>query len=172
MFTQPHHYQANDGLITSYALMDYQLHAGLPYNSLSADYRLFTHCAGNALVVTWLPFLCLNFFVLLGMIDTEHVRRRNMAWSILRGTPLYVTRRGEKIALVPEIRYTRKRLRVARVTLHLVALEPAAVYVIDRHGVGRLALVGTAKLNLKLIAVASLLAPALNWLARRGHGNG
>ncbi|MDQ3928442.1 MAG: hypothetical protein M3328_04750 [Chloroflexota bacterium] len=90
-----------------------------------------------------------------------------MPRSVLRGTPIYVTGEGEKFALVPEVRRTRKRLRLGPTTFFVAALEPVAVHVIGRDGVIRLRLEARAKPTLKLLALAALLSPALSWLVRR-----
>ena len=89
-----------------------------------------------------------------------------------RGTPIYVDRDRDRIALVPEIRHARKRLGRWHSCYALTALEPAALYVIDGSGVKRLALERPTARLLGLVALSFLVAPALNWLSHRGRKHG
>ncbi|HYP21226.1 MAG TPA: hypothetical protein VEY08_14235 [Chloroflexia bacterium] len=95
-----------------------------------------------------------------------------MSKRVLRGTPIYATRRGERIALVPEVRLSSKRLLRRSSGQGGVTLEPAALYVIDRSGVKKVALESPTARGLGLLALSCLLAPALNWLSRRGSTHG
>ncbi|HEX8221538.1 MAG TPA: hypothetical protein VF914_20285 [Chloroflexia bacterium] len=95
-----------------------------------------------------------------------------MSRMVLRGTPIYATRSGERIALVPEIQLSSKRLLRRSSGQGLIALEPAAVYVIDGSGVKRLALERPTARLLGLVALSCLVAPALNWLSHRGRKYG
>ncbi len=91
-----------------------------------------------------------------------------MPKSMLRGTPIYATRGVEKIAIVPEIRLSRRRLgkhssdRVRALT----AINPSAFYLIDQKGVKRVSLEPMIQRQLLLVALSFLLPPALNLLAR------
>jgi hypothetical protein len=91
---------------------------------------------------------------------------------VLRGTPIYATCRGERIALVPEVRVSSKPLSSRASGPLLTTAEPAALYVIDRNGVKRVAL-GPARARwLRLLALSCLLALALNWLAHEEKKRG
>jgi hypothetical protein len=94
-----------------------------------------------------------------------------MPESVLRGTPIYVNRGGEKIALVPEIRLSRKRLGKRFSNRALTSLDPSALYLIDQHGVKRLTLRPPQKRPVRLIALSFLLVPLLSLLARRRKPN-
>jgi hypothetical protein len=95
-----------------------------------------------------------------------------MSRRVLRGTPIYATRRGERIALVPEVRLSSMRLMRRSSGQGPVTLEPAALYLIDRSGVKRIALEPPTARWLGLLGLSCLLAPALNWLLRRESKHG
>ncbi|HEY0070375.1 MAG TPA: hypothetical protein VGE04_10440 [Chloroflexia bacterium] len=95
-----------------------------------------------------------------------------MGKLMLRGTPIYANSGGEKIALVPEIRLSRKRLGKRFSNRALTSLDPSALYLIDQHGVKRLTVGPPKKHPLRLMAVSFLLAPLLSLLARRRQPNG
>ena len=94
-----------------------------------------------------------------------------MGKLMLRGTPIYANRGDEKIALVPEIRLSRKRLGKRLSNHALTSLDPSALYLIDQSGVKRLTLGPPKKRPLRLIALSFLLAPLLSLLARRRKPN-
>jgi hypothetical protein len=95
-----------------------------------------------------------------------------MPGSVLRGTPIYLTIGQERIALVPEVRRTGRKLRRGLATRSLITLTPSALYVIDRRGVRRVHLGPTAKPNMVVIVLAYLLGPLLHWLMRPRRTNG
>ena len=95
-----------------------------------------------------------------------------MAGSLIRGTPIYVARGDERIALVPEIRAIRKRFRAGPPSITLTALDPSAVYLIDRQGVRRLPLGLPLRRWLKLVPLSFLVGPVLYVLARWSKKNG
>jgi hypothetical protein len=94
-----------------------------------------------------------------------------MSGLVLRGTPIYATCRGERIALVPEVRVSSKPLSSRASGLQTTA-EPSALYVIDRNGVKRVAFARSRSRWLLLLALSCLLAPALNWLVHVGKKRG
>lgn len=95
-----------------------------------------------------------------------------MPKSMLRGTPIYATRDGEQIALVPEIRLARKTLGKGSANQVLTSFDPSALYLIDQTGVKRLGIGSPVKRQLQLIALSFLLGPLLNLLARRRKVHG
>ena len=94
-----------------------------------------------------------------------------MGKLVLRGTPIYVNRGGERIALVPEIRLSRNRVGKRFSNHALTSLDPSALYLIDQSGVKRLTLGPPKKRPLLLIALSFLLAPVLSLLVRRRKPN-
>ena len=95
-----------------------------------------------------------------------------MPRTVLRGTPIYTTRGGERIALVPEVRLSSGRPLRRSPGQVPTTLEPAALYVIDQSGVKRIGLEPPAARWLRLLALSCLLGPALNWLSRREKKRG
>ncbi len=95
-----------------------------------------------------------------------------MPATTIRGTPIYVTRGDERIALVPEVQTRRLRFQTGPLPPTLIAVDPWAVYVIDRHGVRRLPLASPIRRWLKKVPLALLAGPALYLLARWSKRNG
>ncbi|HEX8599349.1 MAG TPA: hypothetical protein VF952_12635 [Chloroflexia bacterium] len=95
-----------------------------------------------------------------------------MSGSIIRGTPIYVARGDERIALVPEVRALRRNFRRGASSLTLTAIGPAAVYIIDRRGVRRLALGTPLKHRHKIVPLWFLAGPLIYLLALWSKRNG
>lgn len=91
--------------------------------------------------------------------------------SVIRGTPFYAKVGNERIALVPEIVVSRKPVGNDASAATLTILKPAAIFVIDRVGVKRLAIGSPSKGRLAMIALSSLVGPALYLLVRSGRKN-
>ncbi len=91
-----------------------------------------------------------------------------MCASLLRGTPVYVRRGAETIALVPEVAVTS---RSHKSKPEVTAIQPSAVYVIDGSGVTRLAPGSGVKGQSKLVLLSLLLGPVLYLWARWSRKN-
>ncbi len=90
----------------------------------------------------------------------------------IRGTPIYVNRGEVEIALVPEVQTRRLRFLSGPSSATLTAVDPSAIYVIDRQGVRRLSLGSPLKHWLRIVPLSLLGGPALYLLARWSKRNG
>lgn len=89
-----------------------------------------------------------------------------MARRLLRGTPIFVTRQGERVALVPEVAVSRRQLYGNSRSLRVFSLVPASLHLIDKTGVKRVSLSLPATRPVRLIALAFLVAPIFSMLVR------